>query len=547
MTAFRMLLAGLAMLLATVAASNAATGDSKRVALIVGNSKYQHAIALPNPANDAQLIAATLRDAGFQVIEGTDLDKDGMIKAIDRFTEASYDAEVALVYYSGHGMQVEGQNFLIPVDAELTAPAHLKTRTIQVEQVLAALPPDPAIGIIILDACRDNPLSRSLAAALPATRSTSVGTGLAAVQASSTGTGTGGTLIAYSTDPGAVALDGKGANSPYTTALAKYIAQPGVELQNALTRVRGDVTEATLGKQRPWHNASLGREIFLGGKPPVAAAAQPQLTIGEEAAKAPEAASTAASSWEVEQRLWDEASRRDTAPYYEAYLEQFPAGRFATVARLNIDRLKEAKDNPQQVASADPNKPLDASGSAFRTGVTVPEEVKTLPGTEITEAAIALDKPARIDLQLRLEALGFELGSIDGSLGNRSRKAIAEWQTRHGIVSTSYLTREQYTLLTVETDPMMAAIRAQHEAERAAAERQRLASKKQIQKKAQGQKQVVQQETTGKKKRRQVVQADDGPDENLGRVEGSGGGGDDTMGKILLFGTGVAVGGLLNK
>ena len=535
-------LAGLAFLLAaTLGVGAATTGDNKRVALIIGNSKYEHAIALPNPANDAHLMAATLRDAGFQVIEGTDLDKTGMVDAIDRFTEVSYDAEVAVVYYSGHGMQVEGHNFLIPVDAELTAPAHLKTRTIQVEQILAALPPDPAVGIIILDACRDNPLSRSLAAALPATRSTSVGTGLAAVQASATGTGTGGTLIAYSTDPGAVALDGKGANSPYTTALAKYIAQPGVELQSALTRVRGDVTEATLGKQRPWHNASLGREIYLGGKPPVAASAQPQITIGEEAAKAPEVASTAASSWEVEQRLWDEASRRDSAPYYEAYLEQFPAGRFATVAQLNIDRLKEAKANPQQVASADPTKPLDANGSAFRTGVSVPEEVKTLPGTEITEAAIALDKTARIDLQLRLEALGFELGGIDGSLGGRSRKAIAEWQTRHGIVSTSFLTREQYTLLTVETDPMMAAIRAQHEADKAAAERQRLASKKQVQNQK---RQVVQQETTGKKKRRQVAQSD-GPDENLGRVEGNGGGGDDTMGKILLFGTGVAVGGLL--
>lgn len=540
-------LAGLAFLLcATLGAGAATTGDNKRVALIIGNSKYQHAIALPNPANDAHLIAATLRDAGFQVIEGTDLDKAGMVDAIDRFTEVSYDAEVAVVYYSGHGMQVEGHNFLIPIDAELTAPAHLKTRTIQVEQILAALPPDPAIGIIILDACRDNPLSRSLAAALPATRSTSVGTGLAAVQASATGTGTGGTLIAYSTDPGAVALDGNGANSPYTTALAKYIAQPGVELQSALTRVRGDVTEATLGKQRPWHNASLGREIYLGGKPPVAAAAQPQITIGEEAAKAPEVANTAASSWEVEQRLWDEASRRDSEPYYAAYLEQFPAGRFATVARLNIDRLKEASANPQQVASADPTKPLDANGSAFRTGVSVPNEVKALPGTEITEAALALDKTARIDLQLRLAALGFELGSPDGSLGARSRKAIAEWQTRHGIVSTSFLTREQYTLLTVETDPMMAAIRAQHEADKAAAaQRQRVASKKQVQNQK---KQVVQQqEPTGKKKRRQVARADDGPDENLGRVEGSGGGDNDAVGKILLFGTGVAVGGLLAK
>lgn len=539
-------LAGLALALAVAFGAHAATGDAKRVALVIGNSKYLHAIALPNPANDAHLITATLRDAGFQVIEGTDLDKAGMVDAIDRFTEASYDAEVALVYYSGHGMQVEGHNFLIPVDAELTSPAHLKTRTIQVEEVLAALPPDPAIGIIILDACRDNPLSRSLAASLPATRSTSVGTGLAPVQATTTGTGTGGTLIAYSTDPGAVALDGKGQNSPYTTALAKYIATPGLELQSALTRVRGDVTEATLGKQRPWHNASLGREVYLGGKPPVVATAAPQIVIGEEATKAPEAVSSAASSWEVEQRLWDEASKRDSIPYYEAYLDQFPAGRFATVARLNIDQIKEKQAKPQEVASAEPAGPIDANGSAFRTGVAVPDEVKALPGTEITEAAIGLDRQARVDLQLRLEALGFELGSVDGSLGGRSRKAIGDWQTKHDIVSTTFLTREQYTFLKVETEPMMAAVRAQHEAGLAAAAAERSKQTQRQVTKKQTQKQVVQQESAGKKKRRQVVVADDGPDENLGRVESGGGNGDDALGKVLLFGTGVAVGGLLN-
>ncbi len=526
-------LAGIALAVMSAFGAHAATSDAKRIALVIGNSKYRHAIALPNPANDANLITATLRDAGFQVIEGTDLDKAGMVDVIDRFTEAAYDAEVALVYYSGHGMQVEGNNFLIPVDAELTAPAHLKTRTIQVEQILAALPPDPAIGVIILDACRDNPLSRSLAAALPATRSTSVGTGLAPVQAMTTGTGTGGTLIAYSTDPGAVALDGKGQNSPYTTALAKHLATPGVELQSALTRVRGDVTEATLGKQRPWHNASLGREVYLGGKPPVAAAA-PQIVIGEESIKAPDAASSAASSWEVEQRLWDEASKRDSVPYYEAYLDQFPAGRFATVARLNIDMVKEKQAKPQEVASAEPTGPIDASGSTFRTGVAVPEEVKTLPGTQITEAALSLDRTARIDLQLRLEALGFELGGADGNIGNRSRKAIGDWQTQRGIVSTTFLTRDQYTFLKVETEPMMAAIRAQHEA----AERNRKTQREVTRK------QQTAEQNTGKKRRQRT---ETGGDQKLGRVERRGGNSDDTLSKVLLFGTGVAVGGLLGR
>ena len=124
-----------------------------------------------------------------------------MAKLLDQFTEAAYDADIALVYYAGHGLQVDGRNYLIPVDAELEKPAQLQTRTIPVETVLAALPPDPAVGVVILDACRDNPLARTLAAALPKSRSHR-GAGLAAVQANGLSHDAGGLLIAYATDPG---------------------------------------------------------------------------------------------------------------------------------------------------------------------------------------------------------------------------------------------------------------------------------------------------------------------------------------------------------
>ncbi len=553
------LVAGLAMILLSAFAASAEVSAGKRVALVIGNAQYKHAVPLANPVKDAKLIAATLRDAGFEVIEGLDLDKTAMQGVIDRFTEASYDADVGLVYYSGHGMQVDGHNYLIPIDAELTAPAHLKTRTVQAEEILASLPPDPSVGILILDACRDNPLSRSLLAALPATRSNAVGTGLAAVQAANTGTGTGGTLIAYATDPGAVALDGKGANSPYTIALAKYLASPGVELQSALVKVRGEVTEATMGKQRPWHNASLGREVFLGGKPeaPKSVAAAPAATSEPAAPVATAAASGEPSSWEIEQRLWDEASKRNSVPHYEVYLDQFPNGRFAAVARLNIDQLKEdaAKgEKPVEVASASPTAGVDPSGSAVRTGMTVPDEVKSLPGTEISEAAIGLDREKRRDLQLRLRTLGFDVGSVDGSIGPRSRRAISEWQTRHSIVASGYLTQQQYTLMTIETDPMMAAVRAEHEAALAAqrqrAEKeavQRQAERKQAQKQAQkqtAQKQTTQKQTAQKQtqKRKQKVEQQD---EKIGRVEDEPR--DDSMEKALLFGTGVAVGTILLK
>jgi uncharacterized caspase-like protein len=272
MKSFAILLSGLVLSILAAFGVQAATAEGKRVALVIGNSKYVNAVALPNPANDAHLIASTLRNAGFDVIEGVDQDNAGMHGLISKFTEESYNADLAVIFYAGHGMQVDGKNYLIPVDADLTSPAYLKARTVQIDEFMAALPADPAVGIIILDACRDNPLGRTLAAALPKSRS--LGAGLAPVDAKADGIGTGGVLIAYATDPGAIAFDGDGVDSPYSLALARHLTEPGVEIQSALTRVRGDVTEATQGRQRPWHNASLGREVFLG-KPSAQAAGAP--------------------------------------------------------------------------------------------------------------------------------------------------------------------------------------------------------------------------------------------------------------------------------
>ena len=135
-----------------------AAGGS-RVALVIGNSTYQYAVTLPNPKSDAALMATTLRSRGFNVIEGIDLDKTKMTEVLDKFTEEAYDADVAVVYYAGHGLQVDGHNYLIPVDAQLEKAAQLQTRTISVDKLLELLPPDPAVSVIILDACRDNPLA----------------------------------------------------------------------------------------------------------------------------------------------------------------------------------------------------------------------------------------------------------------------------------------------------------------------------------------------------------------------------------------------------
>ncbi|RNJ46974.1 hypothetical protein B5V01_33775 [Mesorhizobium erdmanii] len=375
MKLFAILLSGLVLSILAAFGVQAATTAGKRVALVIGNSKYVNAVALPNPANDAHLIASTLRNAGFDVIEGVDQDNAGMHGLISKFTEESYNADLAVIFYAGHGMQVDGKNYLIPVDADLTSPAYLKTRTVQIDEFMAALPADPAVGIIILDACRDNPLGRTLAAALPKSRS--LGAGLAPVDAKADGVGTGGVLIAYATDPGAIAFDGDGVDSPYSLALAKHLTEPGVEIQSALTRVRGDVTEVTQGRQRPWHNASLGREVFLGK--PAAQTAPPAVAPVADAAKTTAAPAPVASeppSWEVEQRLWDEASKKSAIPYYEAYLDQFPNGRFATMARLDIGQLKDPTAG-KQVAALDTNDANANPGPAVRTSAA--DQVRTAP------------------------------------------------------------------------------------------------------------------------------------------------------------------------
>lgn len=464
-----LLVAVLLSLVGLAVAANAAgsSPSEKKVALIIGNSVYRHAVTLPNPRNDAALMAATLKDSGFEVIEGIDLSKAAMTDIVDRFTEKAYDANVALIFYAGHGVQVDGQNYLIPVDAELTSPAHLRTRAIRVDDMMTSLPPDPAVSVVILDACRDNPLARTLAASLPKSRSSALGVGLAPVEASSQSNGSGGVIIAYATDPGSVALDGKGENSPYTSALAKNIAIPGLEIQSALTRVRAEVTEKTLGRQRPWHNASLGRELFLGGAAPRSAVAAPPLIVGQTAEE-----QAAGSDWEFEQRLWDEASKRNTVAHYEIYLKQFPNGRFAGVAALNLDQLKAGEIKIAAVSSEDVSKPSSADPSSqVRTALSVPDDVKQLPGSVETEEAIKLDRAGRADVQARLQALGKQPGGTDGSFGPRTRAAIGEWQQDGGIVQTGYLTAQQHLLLSTQTEPLMAAIEADQKRAAAAASR----------------------------------------------------------------------------
>jgi uncharacterized caspase-like protein len=234
----------------------------KRVALVIGNSAYENANPLPNPTRDAKAIAIALKGLGFEVIEGQDLNLANMQGKLKDFAQKAANADVALFYYAGHGMQVGDKNYLIPTDAALKEATAVDFELIDVNKaVLQYLGGDDRTGIIILDSCRDNPLSRSFSRSFGKTRSGAVAQGMAPMSADE-----GGLIIAFATAPGDVAEDGEGQNSPFTTALIKHMATPGIELEQMMKRVKKDVYTATNKRQQPWVNSALRDEIFLSGK-----------------------------------------------------------------------------------------------------------------------------------------------------------------------------------------------------------------------------------------------------------------------------------------
>jgi uncharacterized caspase-like protein len=234
----------------------AALAEHRRVALVVGNSTYQHAPTLENPKNDATDMASSLRRLGFQVIAGLDLDKAAFDGKIREFTDALHGAEVGVLFYAGHGLQVSGRNYLVPIDAQLTTAAALDIEMAPLDLIHQMMEREARTSILFFDACRDNPLSRSLARAL-GTRSRQVGRGLAPVENGV------GTLISFSTQPGNVALDGEGRNSPYSGALLKQLNTSNEDVSAMLIAVRNEVMKETDRRQIPWENSALTSRFYF--------------------------------------------------------------------------------------------------------------------------------------------------------------------------------------------------------------------------------------------------------------------------------------------
>ena len=218
----------------------------KRVALVIGNANYQHVSHLPNPVNDTADIGAALERLGFAIRRENDLDLTALRRAVSEFSDSAVGADIALVYFAGHGLEVDGENYLIPVDAVLETDRRIRFEA--VPYVSAALEGAKGLRIVLLDACRSNPFLASMKVTSP-TRS--IGRGLTRVEPST------GTIIGFSAKEGTTAEDGDGRNSPYAAALLEYLEEPGLEVQFMFRKVRDGVLARTNGRQEPFLYGSL--------------------------------------------------------------------------------------------------------------------------------------------------------------------------------------------------------------------------------------------------------------------------------------------------
>jgi hypothetical protein len=295
----------------------------RRVALVLGISKYRNVPRLTNPDNDAVAIGDVFKRIGFDVVElRQDLDVSEMRRAVREFAVLAAGADMAVVYYAGHGIEVDGVNYLIPADAKLLSDFDVVDETVPLDRILLAINPAKRLRLVILDACRDNPFSEKMKRSV-ALRS--IGRGLAKVEP-----GSPDTLIAFAAKAGAVASDGNGAHSPFSTGLLKHLATPGLDLRIALGRVRDEVLKETNGRQEPFVYGSLGGDT-------VALVSQPPPLPVDPNADA--------------RRDYEFAAQIGTRGAWNSFLANYGSGIYANFAHAALDKL-EAAEQASQAAEA---------------------------------------------------------------------------------------------------------------------------------------------------------------------------------------------------
>src|SRR5262245_16915160 len=304
--------------------TSSAAWAQKRVALIIGNGAYQNVAKLPNPLKDANAIAEMFKKAGFDWVKmRQDLGNLEFKRALREFMDAANDADVAVVYYAGHGIQVRDMNYMIPIDAKLATEIDAEDEAVSLDRIVMALEPAKRLRLVILDACRDNPFARSMKRRVAMRAVTG---GLAKMEPT-----LGETLIAYAAKAGSTAEDGDGENSPFAAALLKHLAVPGLDIRLAFGRVRDEVLKITAQKQEPFVYGSLGGEPISLVPAPVQAKAPPAPIKDVK------------GDYELVERI---ASKKG----WEAFLASHKEGLYAELARAQLAKLNQAEKDAAKPA-----------------------------------------------------------------------------------------------------------------------------------------------------------------------------------------------------
>jgi hypothetical protein len=380
--------AAIALVVGSIWFSSQPASAAKRVALVMGNSAYQNVNPLANPKNDSEAMAAMLKSAGFDVVAlKRDLNVTAMRRALRDFADTVRDADVAVVYFAGHGMEIDGTNYVIPVDAVLERDIDAFDEAIPLDRFLTVVEPARQLRLVILDACRDNPFSKTMKRTIA---SRAIGHGLAKVEPESPNT-----LIAFAAKAGSTASDGDNVNSPFTAALVKYLPRPGLDIRRAFGYTRDEVLKATNNKQEPFIYGSLG---------------------GEDVALVPASDKTAAEAGKsfddkrLELAFWESIKNDKNPELFQAYLNRYPKGVFADIATINLQQQKNAA-----LVSATVEQPND-------------------------KASVS-DLTSLHEVRQRLYELNFDPGPFYGPMSPTAHQAIREFEQANKLASTGEVTQ----------------------------------------------------------------------------------------------------------
>ena len=439
----------------------------KRVALVLGNSAYQNVPPLANPVNDAALMADTLKRAGFDVVDSRqNLSALETRRVLRDFADKSTNADIAVIYYAGHGIEIDGNNYLIPVDAKLERDNDVYDEAFSLDRVLVAVESAKKLRLVILDACRDNPFAQTMKKTI-ATRA--IGRGLAKIEPDSPNT-----LIAYSAKAGSTAQDGDGKNSPFTVALASHLTTPGLDVRRALGFVRDDVRKATFNRQEPYVYGSLGGEDV-----PLV---QASLSTVAPAAAAPAPAPNPQADIRRDYELALQVGNRQA---FDAFLTQHPDGFYANLAKLQrdkyvadeahaaaVEKAKQTEQERQRLAAAGAQQTaqdkaaadaraaeqarLDAEKAqqAAQQQAADAERKRVDPAASARNATLApaasapaADKPVNVaslnptqtqndinkSVQLELRRVGCYSGNVDGDWDSASQRSLSQFNRSAGM------------------------------------------------------------------------------------------------------------------